>query len=166
MPLATWVAGRYSATWAASDLGVTRRGWELDVEFKEEAINETDLFGQAMVDAVMRGADVSLSAELTEWTTTTRAAMWHIGGGTWGRIATTAAPIGILKSSIAVALVLSSTANTPAAAAPATLTAAGAVYAANANPRVVLDSRLRTIPMRWQFLPSYSGGTLSAFSTT
>ena len=166
MALGTWVAGRYSATWASASLGITKRGFELDIEFKEETIDETDLFGQTMVDAVMRGADVHLSAELTEWTTATKAAMWHIGGGTLGTIANSSVPIGVLKSSLAAAMVLSATANTPAASSPASLTAAGAVYARNANPRLIFDSRLRTIPMRWHFMPAYATGTLSSFTTS
>lgn len=166
MALGSYVAGRFSATWNSTALGQTRRGWNLDINYKQEAIDETDLFGATMVDAVMRGADVHLSAELIEWTAAVRASIWTMGGGTLGTIATTAVPIGVLKSSLAVPLVLTSTANTPAASAPASLTAAGAIHADNANPNILMDSRLRVIPMRWHFLPSYSGGTLAAFSTS
>lgn len=166
MSLGTFIAGRYSATFNAVDVGMSDQGFELEFRFKQEEIAESDLFGLSTIDMILRGADALLRASLKEYKTGSIAALWPIGGGTLGKIASTAVPIGILASGMAQALVLTSTANTPAAAAPATLTASKACLAPNYNPKILFDSRLRRVPIEMILLPSLSIGDLTVFTTT
>lgn len=166
MALGTFIAGRYSATFNAVDVGMSRQGFELEFRFKQEEIAESDLFGLTTIDMIMRGADAFLRATLKEYKTGSLAALWQIGGAALGKIASAAVPIGVLASSLAQALVLTSTAATPAAAAPATLTGSLACLAPNYNPRIIFDSRLREVPIEMILLPSLSGGNLTVFSTT
>lgn len=165
MPIAAFVAGRYSCAYSSADLGATQKGWELEFMFKQEAVDETDVFGSSTVDLVRRGADVFLNAQITEWTAATRGLLWAFGGS-MGTISNAANPIGTFASDSAAALVMSSTASTPAATAPASLTAAKAFIAGNYNPKVPFDSRWRTFPLRMQFLPTLSSGTVSLFTTS
>lgn len=166
MPLGVLVAGRYSCTYNSVDVGFSRQGFELSFQFKQEEINESDLYGLSLIDCVLRGADVSLTAVLREYKAGSLACLWPLGGGTLGRIASAAVPIGSLATNLAAPLVLTSTANTPAAASPASLTAPLSFMAPNYNPRILFDSRLREVPIQQHFFPSVSGGNLSAFSTT
>lgn len=164
--LGTMVAGRYSCVWNAVDIGYTRSGFNLEFQFKHEAIAESDLYGLSTTDLVLRGADVYMGATLREWKAGSTALLWMLGAGVMGTVATPAKPLGDFASNNAPALVLSSTANTPAAAAPATLTASKAWMAENYNPKILLDSRLREVPIRLIFLPYLSTSNQICFSTT
>lgn len=55
-------------------------------------------------------------------------------------------------------MVLTATPNTPAAAAPASLTATASILAPNFDARLLFDSRLREVPVRLQLLPFSSTG--------
>jgi hypothetical protein len=164
--LGTLIAGRYSCTWNAVDTGYTRTGFELEFQYKHEVLDESDLYGLTTVDAVTRGCDGFLSATLREYKAGSTALLWPVGGGVLGKVFSTAKPAGLLASDQALALVLTSTANTPAAAAPATLTASKAWIAPNYNPRIILDSRLREVPIRMQLFPYASASDIILFSTT
>lgn len=164
--LGTLVAGRYSCTWNSVDTGYTRSGFELAFEFKHEVIEETDLYGMTTIDTVVRGCDATLTATLKEYKAGSTALLWALGGGTLGKVFTAAVPCGVFASDKALALVLTSTANTPAAAAPATLTASKAWIAPRYNPRIILDSRLREVPIQMQLFPYASSTDIILFSTT
>ncbi len=164
--LGTFVAGRYSATFNTVDIGMTRAGFELDFEFKHEVVNETDLFGMSTVDLVTQGADGFVSAQLKEWKAGSKAILWPLGGGTLGKVFSSAVPVGMFASDLAQALVFTSTTNTSAAAAPATLTASKSWIAPNYNPKILLMSKLREVPIRMQMLPYASSTDTILFSTT
>ena len=166
MALGTFIAGRYTATFNAVDIGISRTGFELEFQFKQEAIDETDAYGLTTIDMIHRGCDTLLNATLREYKAGSKAILWPIGGGTIGKIASVAKPIGTLASDNAAALVFTSVANTPAASSPATLTASKAWIAPNYNPRILFDSRLRDVPIRMIFLPADAVGEVTAFTTT
>lgn len=166
MALGTFVAGRYSATWNAVSLGITRQGFELDIDYKHEQIDESDAYGQSLIESIVRGASVSLSATLKEYASGSKAVLWPLGNSVLGVIQSTANPIGTLASDLAKSLVLTAAANTPAAAAPATLTASKAYIHPTYNPKLLFDSRLREVPIRMQFYPSETTGTVTVFTTT
>ena len=67
MALGTFIAGRYGATFNAVDVGMSRQGFELEFAFKQEVIDETDIYGMSTIDFIQRGADVFLSATLREY---------------------------------------------------------------------------------------------------
>lgn len=154
MALGTFVAGRYTATYNAVDVGMTRQGYELQQTLKQEAVDETDAYGLSTIDYIYRGGDCFVQYECREYKAGSYGPFWPFGGGTLGVLSTSGAPVGILASSVAQSFVLTSTANTPAAAAPASLTAAGAILAPNFDGRLLYDSRLRAVPVRLQCLPT------------
>lgn len=167
MSLGTFVSGRYSSTYNSNTLGIARAGYSLDFQFKDEALDETDAYGLSTIDLIRRGADCHLSAILKEWLTGSKAILWAIGGGTLGKIFTAAVPAGSFAYDSAQALVLTAVSNTTAATlGPATLTASKAYPAANYNPEILLDSRLREVPIRLILFPYASSSDTIAFSTT
>lgn len=161
MPLGTFITGAYTGTLDAAALGIAQDGYEVTIEPKQTPINRSDVYGDMLLDTIYRGIDAFAQAEFMEYKTGTIAAANQLNT-TFGLAN---AVIGRLGSDIADALVLTATANTPAAAAPASLTASKAILAPNHNPRLLFNSLLRTVPIRWQLLP-YVDTNLKHFSTT
>src|SRR5262245_33791285 len=103
--LGTMISGRYSATWNAVDIGYSRNGFTLTIAFMHEGIDESDLYALSTTDLVIRGADVHLHTILREYKTGSKALLWPLGGGTLGKIASSAKPLGDFASNLAQALV-------------------------------------------------------------
>lgn len=156
MAFDTFIAGAYTATYNAVDTGVTKQGYDLSQSAKAEMIDETDVYGRSTIDWVYRGGDAFLQFSSRAYKAGSVTPFWPYGA--LGVISTTAAPIGRLASNIAAAMVLTATANTPAAAAPASLTANLSLLAPNFDARILFDSRLREVPVRLQLLPFSSSG--------
>jgi len=166
MPLGTFIAGRMSAAYNSVDVGMTRQGHEIEVQLKADLIDETDLYGLTMVDAVMRGGDAFYNAVFREYKAGPISILTRPFGGTLGLLTNAANPIGTLLSDKAQALVLTATAGTPAALTPATLTASKAILAENYPVKIVHDSRLKELPIRMRLFPYVSGSDTIFFSTT
>lgn len=168
MALGTFIAGRYAGSYGGQDTGMTRQGYELEVQPKEEVINESDLYGLSTIDWIERGADWFLQFESKEYKAGSLAAFLQRWGGAanMGVISTPALPLGRLASASAQPMVLTATAGTPAAATPASLTASLAQLAPGYNPKILFDSRLRHVPIRLQLLPYPSSSNTICFSTT
>jgi len=164
--LGAFVAGRYAGAWGSTPIGMTKQGFELEFQFKQENIEESDLFGLQIIDLILRGCDCYVSMMLKEWNAGSKALLWALGGGTLGTIFTTGVPCATFASSLAQSLVFTVTANTAAVGNPNTLTAPGAFPAPSFNPKTLLDSRLRELPIRMIMLPYTSGGSTLAFSTS
>lgn len=164
--LATFIAGRFSATYNAVDVGITRQGHEIEITLKQETINESDLYGLTTVDAVVRGGDAFYQAEFREYKSGSISCFTQPFTAAAGGIFSTAKPIGGLASGLAQALVMTATANTPAAATPATLTASLALLAEGYPVKLLFDSRLRPVPIRMQLYPSVSTGTGTWYTQT
>lgn len=164
MPFDTLIAGAYTGTYNSVAVGPTQKGFELSQSFKTELIDETDQWGLTVIDAVYRGGEAFLQFESRTYKAgaTTPFAPW----GALGVVATTTAPIGRLASNVAAATVLTAVANTPAAAAPASLTASLSLLAENFDGKLLFDSRLRNVPVRLRLYPGLSGGTLTWFTLT
>jgi hypothetical protein len=164
MPLGTFIAGRYSGTFDGVDTGITDEGYELQQSVSKEMIDESDAYGQSAIDGIYRGGNCFLQFVGKEYKAGAITPFWPYGA--LGVMATTAAPISRLDSNVAKAMVLSSTANTPAAAAPASLTASLAILAENADGRLLYNSKLRKVPVRLRCYPSLSSGTVTWFTQT
>lgn len=164
MALDTLIAGRYSGTYNSVDVGITKQGYELQISAEAEMINETDAFGMAVIDWIYRGGNAFLQFTGRAYKAGVITPFWPWGA--MGVMATTAAPVGRLASAVAAAMVITAAANTPAAAAPASLTATLALLAPNFDGRLLYDSRLRDVPVRLQLLPSTSSGTVTWFTQT
>lgn len=165
MALGTFIAGRMSAVYNAVDVGITRQGHEIEIQLKAELIDETDLYGLSVIDAILRGGDAFYNAVFREYKAGSISCLTTPFTGTLGVLTSAAAPLGTLASDKALALVLTATTGTPAAAAPATLTASKALLAENYPVKIISDSRLKELPIRMRLFPYVSTNTIW-FSTT
>lgn len=139
------VAGPYSATYASSDIGGTKEGFELVQSFaKEDVIG--DLYGDSVIDAVYRGGNCSIRTIGLEYSDAIAARNPYgadIGAsGLIGRMD--------VGSSIAGALVLTAVSGTTAASAPATLTAAAAIIDKDFSDGIVFATKAREVPIQWK----------------
>lgn len=172
MALDAFVAGRYSGTYNAVDVGITTEGFRIQQDSKVELVTPSDAYGDSVIDMVYRGGDFFITTECKAFKTGSVTPFWPWGA--LGVMATAAAPIGRLASDIFSALVLTATANTPFAgptAGPAgltinTLTASKSGLAENSPQELLFNSRLRMVPMRLRALPTEAGGTVRWFTTT
>lgn len=158
MALDTLIAGHYTGTYNSVSVGITRQGFELQQMLRQEVIAESDAYGESTIDYVYRGGDCYLQYLCRAYKAGSTTPFWP--WGSLGVMATSAAPMGRLASAVAAATVLTSVANTPAAAAPATLTATLSILAPNFDGKLLYDSRLREVPVRLQLLPYTSAGTI------
>lgn len=129
-----------------------------------QAIDESDQFGGTLIDFFYRGGSCRISCDAQEYKAGTIAPFWPYGA--MGQVITSAIPIGARASDIAKILILTSTANTPAAAAPATITATYSVLAMGQDVELNYHSKLRTVPIILQLLPYVSGGNTVWFIQT
>lgn len=177
MALDQFVAGRYSGAYNLLDVGITRDGYLLTLDSEMEDIGETDAWGLTVIDGLWRGGNCFIQFTSVAYKAGSLAAFWPYGGavnanGVLGVLVdgTIAAPnqlpIARLASDIAKPLVLTSTAGTPAAANPATLTATAALLSKNNNGRVMFNSKLRDVPVRLRCYPFTSGNITRFFTTT
>ena len=168
MAISTVVAGAYTSTLLSLALGFTQDGFSIQRVNHQEEINQSDIYGRTLLDAVYMGADTYIQTTCRTSTQGSRSAFWPFiaFAGTWtelGQIYSTAHPIGTLATSNSTAsLALTAVANTPAAttADPATLTASKCALAPNFNGELLLSSRARSIPIRFALYPTDAGGSV------
>jgi hypothetical protein len=166
MPLATLIAGRYSAVYNSVDVGITRQGHEIEVALKAEVIDESDLYGLSMIDLIHRGGNAFYQANFREYKAGSISVLTAPFAGTLGILVNAANPVGAVGSDKAQALVLTAATGTPAATSPATLTASKAILAEDYPVKLLFDSRLREIPVRMRLIPYASSQNTIWFSTT
>jgi hypothetical protein len=155
--LETLVAGRYTATYNSVDVGITTSGYLLEQTSAAENIDRTDAYGDSIIDLIYRGGNTYCEFECKGYKAGSLTPFWPWAAAL-GRMAATATPIGRLGSAVASAFVLTSTANTPAAAAPASLTCSTAILAPGYPTRLLYNSQHRVVPIRLLFLPYDSSG--------
>lgn len=163
MAIATLIGGRYSGTHGGGDLGLTEMGYTIIIVPLAERIEESDAYGLTLLDYFFRGVNVStvfdsLEYKGTQGTSGPLNAIWP-WGGTLGTMST----IARLASDISDSMVLTAASGTPAASTPATLTAARSIIEPGFNVSLLLNSKLRKVPVRFVHLPSDSA---VHFSTT
>lgn len=146
MGLVSVIGGRYSGTYNSSNVGITETGYELQQSWEAELIDETDAYGQSIVDAFYRGGNCYLQFQSKEYAAGI-APFWP--WATMGAMGT----IGRLASAIAAAMVLTNTAGTPAAGSPATLTGGSSILAPNFPGSLLYNSKARNVPVRLLLLP-------------
>ncbi len=161
MPLDTFISGRYTNTYNAVDVGITDQGIELQQESGAENIEESDAYGTTLIDWVYRGGRVSLQFMSKAYKAGSTTPFWPWSA--LGRLGV----IGRLASDVASATVLTATTGTPAAAAPATLTAGKSILAPNNPATLLFNSKLRQVPVRLACLAYDQGaGAIGWFVTT
>lgn len=155
------IAGPYDATWGTNALGCTENGWEFSEDVFIDALRD-DCHGDMTVEAILRGAGVSLSGSLTEWSQAGVQAIQNFGSalGTATTGAYTVNNVGklALADGVAVPLVL-----TPIVASTARKT-----YTVHltipASRRFNLNSRRRVLPVSFMCFPTTATvpGTIAA----
>lgn len=156
--LGTFIGGRFSGTYNSVDIGMTEQGFTLKQSLMEEVIQESDLYGGALLDFFYRGGNCQIQCDSKEYKAGSITPFWPWGA--LGVMATAAAPIGRRASDVASALVLTATAATPAATTPATLTATYAIPAPGFTGELLFNSKLRRVPILLQLLPYVSTNTI------
>jgi len=174
MAIAQVLAGHYTSTYGAVACNFTRNGYELEFSTKAEMVNESDAYGDSVIDFIHRGGNVSVMGEyrvqaaavgLPSASTGNMVAFYPWGGNP-GLMFSAGLPIGRRASDVAASFIMTSTALTPAAASPATLTASKAILPPDSNLKLLFNSKARSVPLRMMFLPSETGGSGSWFTMT
>lgn len=161
------VSGPYTATWNSVAVGFTVEGYRLSVNFLKEFIDQTDLFGRTMIESIHQGANAQLQYDSRCYDAGNLGPAFPYGG--IGIIMSTTKPIGYGDRTHANAFVLTATANTPAAAAPATLTASKAHIRPDYPIELLFDSKARIVPIQLSLYPFEDGsaaGTMRHLSVT
>lgn len=170
----TEIAGRYSSTYThpgggAADLGVTEDpGYRLSIVHSMENIDDTDAYGAMLIDQVYRGINTTMDFITKEYKTQPLRALNPWSSTQYAATGATFFSPGViaqLSSNTAGALILSSTAGTPAVITPATLTALYAIIHEGFDINWFYNSRLRKIPLKFRFLP-YLDTVIKIFSCT
>jgi hypothetical protein len=165
--LGTFVAGRYTGTYNSVDLGIMEGGYEISWAISMENIDNTDAYGDTVIDQVLRGMNVFAQWNAKEYKAGPLAAATPLS--TLPPTGTSSLKLGLigrLATDVAATLVLSATAGTPAATSPASLTAAEAILAEGYDVRLLFDSRHRKVPVRMRLLPYTASTDTIFFSTT
>ena len=100
MALDTFVAGRYSGTYNAVDVGITDDGYTLQQDLSVEAIDESDAYGGTLIDFIYRGGNAFLRFMSKAYKAGSISPLWPYGA--LGVGATAAAPINRVLLSIEV----------------------------------------------------------------
>lgn len=151
MALGTFVAGAYTSTYNSVAIGITKEGYRLRFQFLKRLIDKSDQYGDTILDAVYRGANVNLTLQAIEYKAGTTGPAWPYAAlGVLGTI-------GRLDSALAQSVVLTATSGTPAAAAPATWTGAKCIIGENNNVEWVYDSSNREVPIGFRVYPYDAG---------
>ncbi len=155
MSLATIVAGPYTSTYASASLGVMEEGYELEWTIHKDMVDKTDQYGMAAIEGFYLGMNVFVSgiAKETKASVAALVSPYNTMGVTGSM---DLGIIGVADSATAATLVLSAIAGTPAAAAPASLTAAGAIMAENASVKQNFGPWHRKTPYRLRLYPYLS----------
>lgn len=173
MPLGTFIAGPYNATWNSIAQGLVERGFDIRLRAEKEVIADTHLYGDTILDAVYRGGNCMIAfTGMEDFKQGDSRVSWP-----YGPVAT-GSPInpgfGFLggigrmdhASSLALALVLTAVAGTTAAASPATLTATNTIRAEGSESQRMFGPTLRKHPVVLRCYPyqvtnptGYAAGT-------
>lgn len=167
MPLASVIAGRYSATWtpaggSPADLGITNSPGGYHVSFTPDwrVINNTDAYAANAIDAIWRGfSDVGVAFVAKEWKTGTIQAS-NVGSAfvVSGAGGFKSGIPGRRASDISGTIIMTSTATTPAANNPATATFTLVIPRPGFKHEWLLDSIERDLPFDFQVIGLTDGG--------
>ena len=158
MALDTFVAGPYVGTYNAVGIGLTEDGYDLDAGLKQEVIDESDGYGNSLLDYIYRGGDAFMNWSAKAFKPGSISPLWP-WGGSLGEISSTTGPVGRLASDMALPLILTAVANTPAAVvgnACVTFTASKSILAPGFGIKLNFNSKLRKVPTRLALLPYVS----------
>jgi hypothetical protein len=153
-----FVAGPYKATYDGQSIGVTERGFELEVNTMEQSIIGDDM-GESVQDDVYTGMNCFLNFVLQEYSHTgiQRSLFWPFHA-TFGKLGL----VGRMKWDLSKPLVLTALVGTRVArgdialvsSGPTTITFQRAVLAGGYPIRMMFSARHRNIPLRFKSYPT------------
>lgn len=148
MPLATLIAGPYTATYNSSSVGQQEDGFELRWRSLGDDVTSNS-YGDTIIDTVYRGMEVSLFFTGIEYSSAI-GLMWPYTS-TLGELG----QVGRLNvgSTLTKTLVMTSVAGTTAASTPTSLTATNVIMSKKTEAMLRFASRLRTVPVGLDLLP-------------
>lgn len=155
MGLGTFVPGVFAGTYNGTTLGLTTsEGWRLKWRDSVKKINDTNAYGDTLIDGIYRGKQgVQLLVTVKEWNSIVKAAIWP-----WSVPATPVfdgklGQIGQLMSDAAKAIVLTPEANSPAATVGSnTFTASKAILSPDNDIELLMGPDERDIPLLFDLL--------------
>lgn len=158
----TLVSGQYTCTWSGTAFGIFEGDASvptLEITTFGEKIANTDAFGKTPVDLIYQGMQGRWQATAMEYKSGNIAIItpWS---GTMGKIGV----IGVLATGAAAALVMTALSGTPAAAAPASVTASYAILSPQFPIKLLYGPTLRKIPMMMDLYP-YVASSANVFWT-
>jgi hypothetical protein len=161
------VSGAYTITYGGAALGLFGGDSELpmlDQRTVGEDVNNTSLYGKALLDSIYQGNLVDFQFTCLEYGKAGVLTAAFPQSAVAGRLGT----IGVLQyASHAAQLVMTAVAGTPAAASPATLTAPKVCLAHGFAVRLAFGPTLRKVPIRLRaFLATLGDASTGYYSTT
>lgn len=183
MALEQFVSGPYIGTYKAPSgsavaIGLCDEGYELQFTPQGENIENSDVYGGALLDGITRGHNASLTFTMKSyqraltsgliWQFTTNPLLMQFGAQAAG--VANGIPTGRLWSSLAGEIVLTGQRNTPAYAVDSTpytnnvfgatsiLTASLAILAPGQSINFMMNSKLRQVTLAMVLLPYSTGG--------
>lgn len=150
----SFLSGRYSATWNSLALGQTADGIRLIHQLFKRLITG-DAMAETPQDAVLRGAEMAIAFRLIEYdAAAVQTLKWPLSATKWNMGVIGRTDVG---SAVALSLVLTAVAGTPAATTPATATFLTSVLHENFPVEVLFAPDLREVPIRMRVYPNSSG---------
>lgn len=159
MSLGTFIGGPYSGVYGSGPtaMGLVRDGFRYRQDVAESEVRG-DAYGDSILDTFYRGGNAFLTLVGCEYSKMTGLA-FLFGGGTFGNMGLVGRSS---ESQVAVAVVLSATSGTPAAASPASVTASKAVVTSSVD--LDFASRLREVPLTLRLFP-YTSSSNTVWAT-
>jgi hypothetical protein len=149
MPFATFAYGPYTATYNDLPIGEFEGSLE-HFQIGHAREYRSSRFGDSPVGGIYTGMSVFFMGRLKEWTAATRAAMWPFDS-----LLGDSGVIGRAMEDMALALVLTAVAGTPAATTlgPATRTYSKAILMPEHSQQIVLGTEQRDVPIVMRCYP-------------
>ena len=165
------MSGPYSAEYNGLPLGANNDdGFVLMGTYQGQEVNQSDAYGQTLVEAIHRGINWKLRFRGLEFNKTGMLNAIQVFGST-GVVSTTLTPtlgaIGERYTAKAKALVLTSILGAYPPTMPTTLTANTAIVSPQSNVEYLMTSKVREAPFEMVLFPYFfSTGVNISFSTT
>lgn len=157
-----FVAGPYTGVWNNQNLGLVKEGFEIRMRISKNLVDQSNVYGQTVLDAVYDGMNCFIGYTLIEWfkgvlaglvmpyanalLQSSSMSMANLGMlGTVGRMD--------VGSTLSWPLILTAVSGTTAASSPASLTAAQASIAEETDIGFMFNTRNREVPMLLRLYP-------------
>ncbi len=155
------IAGPYTVTWNSTSVGIflgDENVPSIIVRNLEEPIANSDKYGKTKIDGIHMGQMWIFQGVLMEYSKGTPVV------DPFGTFGSALGVIGVLRWTLAKALVLTAVSGTSAAATPATLTSNKTIQSADFDAKVTFGPQLRVVPIRLDMLPYDVGAGAVGFN--